>query len=85
MYFQNVPLLDETVHSKIGYQRPESNHCGLDLIGVSGKWSAAVEQEDITLKDISFSVKPGQIVAVIGDVGSGKVDHFVLIALDSGF
>jgi len=32
----------------------------------------AYQSEDGILKDISFSVKPGQVVAIIGSTGSGK-------------
>jgi ABC-type bacteriocin/lantibiotic exporter with double-glycine peptidase domain len=37
------------------------------------KWPAAGEKEDNTLTDISFNVRPGQVFAIVGQVGCGKV------------
>lgn len=45
--------------------------CSLVVAGVTAKWSNATE--DNTLTDVSFSVKAGELLAVVGPVGSGKV------------
>ncbi len=49
----------------------------IDLDKVVVKWPSADDAEENTLTDISFSVKSGQLLAVVGQVGSGKVLHFL--------
>lgn len=66
-------LLDEVSDSSVPYKRPQSDECGVDLTEVTVKWPIADEQEGNTLKNISFGVKPGQVLAIVGHVGSGKV------------
>uniref|UniRef100_A0A1Y1KXE9 Multidrug resistance-associated protein lethal(2)03659 n=1 Tax=Photinus pyralis TaxID=7054 RepID=A0A1Y1KXE9_PHOPY len=39
----------------------------VEIIDGSAKW-----KEDLTLKNINFSVKPGRLVAIVGPVGCGK-------------
>lgn len=39
---------------------------------MTAKWPASGEKEENTLNDISFVVRPGQTLAVIGHVGAGK-------------
>lgn len=53
----------------------------IDLNEVVVKWPSADEAEDNTLTDVSFSVKSGQLLAVVGQVGSGKVLHFLYMFL----
>ena len=75
-------MLDE-IAGRVCEKRPERNQCEINLSGVTVKWPASDEQEEDTLKDISFRVKPGQVLAIVGHVGSGKVSHFlVLIDID---
>ncbi|XP_071552963.1 ATP-binding cassette sub-family C member 4-like isoform X4 [Panulirus ornatus] len=50
--------------------RPKQKDCGLVVAGLTAKWSDATEED--TLSDISCSVKAGELLAVIGPVGSGK-------------
>jgi len=38
---------------------------------VTAKWPSATEGN--TLTNLSFNVQPGQVMAVVGQVGSGKV------------
>ena len=45
--------------------------CCLVVAGVTAKWSNTTE--DNTLNDVSFSVKAGELLAVVGPVGAGKV------------
>lgn len=42
----------------------------VQLTGVSAKW---IEDGDVTLWDLNLDIHPGQLVAVIGPVGCGKV------------
>ena len=67
-------MLDET-SKKEGHLdvRPPLAECSIDLKQVTVKWPAAAETEDNTLTDVSFQVKPGKVLAVVGQVGSGKV------------
>ena len=37
------------------------------------KWPAAGDTEDNTLTDLTFTVRVGQLLAVVGHVGAGKV------------
>ena len=43
---------------------------------VTAKWPSATEGN--TLTNLSFNVQPGQVMAVVGQVGSGKV-YFIKI------
>lgn len=45
--------------------------CCLVMSGVTAKWSNTTE--DNTLTDVSFSVKAGELLAIVGPVGAGKV------------
>jgi len=51
----------------------------IDLKQVTVKWPAAAEKEDNTLTDVSLRVKPGKVLAVVGQVGSGKVTTSFLL------
>ncbi|XP_023331666.1 multidrug resistance-associated protein 4 [Eurytemora carolleeae] len=42
----------------------------VEISGVSGKWK--IDETENTLSEIYFKIRPGQLVAVIGPVGSGK-------------
>ena len=37
------------------------------------KWPSAPKSEENTLAEVSFTIRPGQVLAVVGHVGSGKV------------
>ena len=71
-------MLDEIADSSKNKIRPQPDQCGVDSTDVTVKWPSADEQEDDTLKNISFKVKPRQVLAVVGHVGSGKVSLSVL-------
>jgi len=70
---QEFLLLDETSKKEGLDVRPPLAECSIDLKKVTVKWPAAAETEDNTLTDVSFQVKPGKVLAVMGQVGSGKV------------
>lgn len=75
LFIQKFLLLDEmteTPERVDGQQRAPLDQCKVDLKQVTVKWPAASEAEGNTLKDISLSVRPGQVLAVVGQVGSGK-------------
>jgi ATP-binding cassette subfamily B protein len=62
---------------------PET-HNGISRIHIKGKvefdqvWFAYVE-EDYVLKNISFSIEPGQTLAIVGHTGSGKTSIISLM------
>jgi len=72
---KNFLLLDEIAERSNDQKRPEPEECGVEFDRIRVKWPTADENDDQTLKDISFRVKPGQVLAVVGHVGSGKVSH----------
>lgn len=54
--------------------RQPLSECIVELNHATVKWPAAGEKEDHTLIDISFTVRPGQVLAIVGQVGAGKVN-----------
>ena len=78
-FCQKFLLLDEMVQIESS-ERPPLNECQVDLKQVTVKWPAATEGEGNTLTDISFTAQAGQILAVVGQVGSGKVYLYISIA-----
>lgn len=48
-----------------------SHDSGIQISGATAKWIDG--QPDNSLENINLTVKPGQLVAVIGRVGAGKV------------
>ena len=69
-------LLLEEKNPPAVMKRPHISQCGVWLNKVSIRWPNASETERDTLSDISLSVKPGQLVAIVGPVGAGKVLEF---------
>lgn len=51
----------------------------LNLMGQSGKSPETTPEQTIALENISFSVRPGQMVAIVGPSGAGKSTIFNLI------
>lgn len=47
------------------------------MTGLTAKWSDATDEN--TLTNVSCSVKAGELLAVIGPVGAGKVLHRTVI------
>lgn len=44
---------------------------GIDALNVTAKWSEY--QNNNTLENVNLTIRPGQLVAIIGPVGAGKV------------
>jgi ABC-type transport system involved in cytochrome bd biosynthesis fused ATPase/permease subunit len=52
---------------------PSENDCLIDLESISVKWP---ESDKNTLSNLTFNCGPGQLFAIVGHVGSGKVLYF---------
>lgn len=74
--FLELEELDETSSSAIlnHTTEPEKGIC-VKMDHVCGKWN--YEDETNTLEDITFEAKGGQLCAIIGPVGSGKVTIWI--------
>lgn len=72
---QNFLLLDEIEKNAQAKVHPALSDCLVELNQLTVKWPAAGEKEDNTLTNISFTIRPGQVFAIVGQVGSGKVSH----------
>lgn len=69
-------MLDDVKHAAEEPEKPETSMDGplqIELDKVTVKWPTASEQEKNTLSDVTLTVRPGQILAVVGPVGCGKV------------
>lgn len=71
-------LMEEKDEANIGLIKQstanDTRTPSLDIDGISASWS---DSQQNTLDDISISVKPGQLCAIIGPVGSGKVCYLL--------
>lgn len=65
-------MLEETSSEELIVTRccTEKSTAELNVEDLCAKWDA--ESDDLTLRQISFRLKPGQLMAVIGQVGAGK-------------
>ncbi|XP_045033103.1 ATP-binding cassette subfamily C member 4 isoform X4 [Daphnia magna] len=69
---ENFLLLDEIEKNAQAKVHPALSDCLVELNQLTVKWPAAGEKEDNTLTNISFTIRPGQVFAIVGQVGSGK-------------
>ncbi|XP_054643013.1 ATP-binding cassette sub-family C member 4-like isoform X4 [Dunckerocampus dactyliophorus] len=67
---KNFLLLDEVAPQHLGLPVAEKKDCLLKIQDLICYWDKI--QEAPTLQNVSFAVGPGQLLAVIGPVGSGK-------------
>ena len=71
------PMLDDSFADKTK-NRPPADQCRVCLDHVTVKWPSTGTENDLelknTLSDISFDVRASQLLAVVGQVGSGKVN-----------
>jgi len=79
---QNFLLLDEVTNipdnASSDTTKPTFAEYRVDFENVSAKWPVNSTEiidndEDNQISDISFSVGPGKILTIVGQVGSGKV------------
>lgn len=49
---------------------------GIDVLNVTAKWSEY--QNSNALENVNLTVRPGQLSAIIGPVGAGKVYRYIL-------
>ncbi|XP_050734387.1 ATP-binding cassette sub-family C member 4-like isoform X2 [Eriocheir sinensis] len=68
--FLEMEEREDTNHVDKSNLRPKPKDCSLAVSGLTAKWSNVTEEN--TLTDVSFSVKAGELLAVVGPVGSGK-------------
>ncbi|XP_068230341.1 ATP-binding cassette sub-family C member 4-like isoform X1 [Palaemon carinicauda] len=68
--FLEMEELEDTNRVQKSNLRPKLKDCGVTVSGLSAKWSEATEEN--TLTNVTCSVKAGELLAVIGPVGSGK-------------
>ena len=77
---QDYLLLDEIDSDEICEEEVNSKSCKIELNNVTVKWPAhqSNESQQNTLENVSFTANSGQLIIVVGQVGSGKVE--ILIA-----
>uniref|UniRef100_A0A671RX07 Cystic fibrosis transmembrane conductance regulator n=1 Tax=Sinocyclocheilus anshuiensis TaxID=1608454 RepID=A0A671RX07_9TELE len=70
-------LLDELVKSHVPLTQEDKKEASVEIQDLICYWDKSIDAP--TLQNVSFTVKPGQLLAVIGPVGAGKVSHIKLI------
>ena len=73
---QNFLTLDEITDSgSCETKRPDLSDCLVEVDQLTVKWPSIEEEETEgnTLTDVSLTVRPGQLLIVVGQVGAGKV------------
>ena len=71
-------MLDEITNSNCETKRPLLSDCLLEVNQLTTKWPTVEEQhEGNTLTDVSLTVRPGQLLIVVGQVGAGKVIKYI--------
>uniref|UniRef100_A0A672S3R3 Cystic fibrosis transmembrane conductance regulator n=1 Tax=Sinocyclocheilus grahami TaxID=75366 RepID=A0A672S3R3_SINGR len=63
-------LLDELVKSHVPLTREDKKEASVEIQDLICYWDKSIDAP--TLQNVSFTVKPGQLLAVIGPVGAGK-------------
>ena len=70
---QDFLLQDEVLSTYINHNLGCSIKCQEIAVKWPGAPSVMDEDHEMVLVDISFTVQPGQSLAIVGPVGSGKV------------
>ena len=65
-------LLDEFVKNEYGGGIKRTD-CTVIADGVTAKWPASANEGANALTNVSFTLQSGQTMAIVGQVGSGKV------------
>ena len=84
-YFEKgILLLSEKSRGKLSEPPRPLIDSRIDCKKVTVNWPStttadneSVNGNNNTLTDVSFSVKPGKVMAIIGQVGSGKVYNYI--------
>ncbi|XP_051752880.1 multidrug resistance-associated protein 4 [Ctenopharyngodon idella] len=63
-------LLDELVKTQVPLSQEEKKEASVEIQNLICYWDKTLDAP--TLQNVSFTVKPGQLLAVIGPVGAGK-------------
>uniref|UniRef100_A0A671RXU6 Multidrug resistance-associated protein 4 n=1 Tax=Sinocyclocheilus anshuiensis TaxID=1608454 RepID=A0A671RXU6_9TELE len=63
-------LLDELVKSHVPLTQEDKKEASVEIQDLICYWDKSIDAP--TLQNVSFTVKPGQLLAVIGPVGAGK-------------
>ncbi len=69
LYERVKPILEEIPESSKGSTDPGELTGAIEINGLSFRYH---KEQTLVLKDISFQIKPGQMVAFVGSSGSGK-------------
>ena len=69
LYERVKPILEENPESSTGSVDPGELSGELEFNSVSFRYE---EEQPLVLKDVSFKIKPGEMVAFVGPSGSGK-------------
>ncbi|GFT55309.1 hypothetical protein NPIL_228741 [Nephila pilipes] len=66
----------ETSHLDVSNLRPKLSQCGIWMQKVVASWN---KEGDSTLRNVTLSVKPGELLAIVGPVGCGKTSLLMSI------
>ncbi|GBM47536.1 Multidrug resistance-associated protein 4, partial [Araneus ventricosus] len=66
----------ETSHLDVSNLRPKLSQCGIWMQKVIASWD---KEGDSTLRNVTLTVKPGELLAVVGPVGCGKTSLLMSI------
>lgn len=68
---------DKNFNQNSSLSKESIEKVGIVVEGFSAKWNSSYEEN--TLNDVNFTVGSGELVTIIGSVGSGKVRTLIQI------